>query len=416
MSRPLAQRVSTRSAILVLLSALFLCVALPRLCLAEELASTTAASPKKSPIDDYISVALKAASGIGALLAIMKGISELSVKARKHRRIERIMRMATFAKTTARLSASEQAVPELSEAKNDAERELKEGIARLYAPPKPLSRWRRLLLIYVPQGFRQYISHFFFYLLVSTFGYGVFAITEDIFDSSFSEDEPFLLLILGSLVVLCQRWGALEWRIRNKIRLEPRRIFGKLFWYPPNSFLGWLAHVYLFWAVWDVIDLFLPSFSDGSLSSDRLFFPAWQLPIRMSILSFLIPVACFWPAIEFRFYCRELVPIRLKTLWVELREWKSPERIAGILAFVLMTLWVIVLCADFFRLPIVASAPDGPEDKIGWATAVTDAFINLFVLGVLPWIPVYRGLSALLAIPKPDLEEMQSDWTGRVQG
>jgi len=249
-------------------------------------------------------------------------------------------------------------------------------------------------LLYIPQGLWGYVSHFFFFLSTALLGYGLFSTVQDIVDRSVSMDDFDGLIAVGAMTLFAQRWGAMQWRRSEGIECGPRKLRLGLLWFPANSFLGLVANAYLITNIFSVIRAFMPAGSPPLLATALI--PEWQYPFLICVGAATIPAAYFWPGVEHGLFTGRLAAPSPKKLLRQLNLRPSPERAAGLLVLVLLTLWVFALLLDFTRIPLAASAPDGGVATIGLEGASAEALAALIFLGILPWLPVYRGISALL--------------------
>jgi hypothetical protein len=124
-------------------------------------------------------------------------------------------------------------------------------------------------------------------------------------------------------------------------------------------------------------------------------FPSWELAFATVVRSAFLPVGYLWCETEFKLSentCSEPMRIRLMSNLVHTR---SMEQFVGLLAFVVLTIWNLILIFDLRSIPSAASFPDAEGTPIGIAAAGLGYLVSAFIVGWLPWLAVCRGLPAL---------------------
>jgi len=228
------------------------------------------------PFAEYAGIALKVGTGITALLALVKGLSEWTASGRKKGAMDRVVRLSEFIRAITRINADELR-NEVLEARDKARKELADTSAECYPNEVPPSKFRRLFLIYLPSRWLAYVPHILFFTLWGLVGAAAYsALTDDSQDMT-GREWLGLLVFLVSLILFMQRWAALEWRRRTGEVAAPVPLRFGLHWYPANSFLGLISNALL--VLQSASLLFMPLVIAAGTAREpslRGFLPAWQ--------------------------------------------------------------------------------------------------------------------------------------------
>ena len=104
-----------------------------------------------------------------------------------------------------------------------ARAELRVTLAKLAVTNRPLSRFRRLMLLYAPRGWRAWLAHSLFYALCVFCG--GFAVAAYLADLDLGPAETIRFVLAMSLFgLLFERWAALEYRASNAVILKARPV------------------------------------------------------------------------------------------------------------------------------------------------------------------------------------------------
>jgi hypothetical protein len=355
-------------------------------------ALTTAVSPA---LFLYIGQALKFGSALTVVVGIMRAVTEWTASGRKNRRIERAARLATFANSLAARETSSQVGPELSEARERAEREFIEASARCYPKTVSPSKTRRLFLMYLPPRLLAYVPHFFFFTLCALAGFAVYGEYTRTLEDSVDVGSIVVSLEIVGLICFMQRWAALEWRKCNGLVSQPKHLGRRIIWYPANSFLGLVANSMLIIGLSGLLlGPFLPGLANYQSYTDDLC--VWQRILLNLGRCFLVPVAYFWSRSESMHFSGEIKSLSPSDIVRYARDFRLSEQMVGMLALFFLTIWCLILFSEVIFVSRIATYPDGNVGTIGFGMGYALAATSLVFSGIIPWIAVYRGLSDLL--------------------
>ena len=334
---------------------------------------------------------------ITAIVNVVRWSRERSSASRKAEAVSNALKLREFIDSEHNLRAALGVESESQAAISSAKRELRVVLAQLDASPRPMSKLRRLMLFYAPKGPKAWLAHSLFYAAFIFSGVLVIAFCSGDLEDVESAEAIRVFLYLALLVVLFERWAALEQRISNNLALKPRAI-GPFCWYPANSGYGFLAQIMLVLGFAVIASYCAELVSPGAFLFMPL--PRWELvPLALIRCAFL-PVGYVWSEMEYNCSKQPLVKKRNfnEFLAMTLRA-PTTEGLVGSIALAAVTAWNVILLLNLRSIPAFASFPSttgfDPAGEVGLAGAIWSYLALLLFVGWLPWLAIYRGCWAL---------------------
>lgn len=311
--------------------------------------------------------------------------------------MDKAIRLGNFVSAASKISSGDVSDPEVLEAKRSAERELIEATAGCCPPKVHLSMIRQFLLIYLPPRWVAYVPHFFFFSFWAFAGVWVYEASTDNSGDIGVGELLGVLLVIGCFILFMQRWAALEWRRKSGEILAPDRLRFGLRWYHANSLLGLVSNSLLL--VSTLALLLMPLINLMATKSGPSFveaWPNWRRIVMVVIGSPSLPIAYFWSRSEFLLSSGAIRQLTLREIARRARDFRFPEGLIGASAFVLLTIWCLVLILDVRYIARIAAFPDGSVGTVGLGGAWVAVGFMFLLNGAVPWMAVYRGLPMLL--------------------
>jgi hypothetical protein len=374
------------------LAALYL-VAVCQMALGQDNNAQAVTSTPTFPYGEYAEFALKIGTGCTVLFGTLKAFSEWSAPGRKKRAMEEAVRLANFVDAVSRIPDLDGSGAELREANERAQKELAEATAGCYRTGTPPSRVRRIFLLYLPTRWSAYVPHILFFTLCALLGDGIYAAFTDNSQDMTKGEWCWVFFLIGCLLLLMQRWAALERRRENGEILAPTRLMFGLHWYHANSFLGFASNS---WLVFNAIGLLLMPWTYSTMSTVQSTFldawPNWQRIVMAIINAPALPIAYFWSRSEFLIASGAIRPLKLREIVRRSSHFRFPERPICASVLFLLTIWCFVLVLDTRNIGRMAAFPDGSVGTTGLSSAWFGLVFVFLLVGAVPWIAVYRGL------------------------
>jgi hypothetical protein len=328
-----------------------------------------------------------------AIVNLIRWIRERSAVARKSESISHALKLRDFINAETDLGSAINQGTQSQTATAAAREELRILLSKLSGIPREISRLRKTLLLYSPKGWRAWIAHsLFFTICIFSVAFAVAGATGQLEDFTTAE---FVLLFTSFILygTLSQRWANLEYRLSNCIQLQPK-LWGCFCWYPANNRFGFLAQILI--VIGFLRLLFLFSFF---LPATSLFasvpFSRWEFPIAMIVRSAFIPIGYFWSQTEFKYLndpnCRPNWRVFIRALF----RFNRGEQIVGVIALIALTIWNLILIADFKSISLAASFPDSEGVPVGIPSVLFSYLLSAAMIGLLPWLAVWRGIPRL---------------------
>jgi hypothetical protein len=317
--------------------------------------------------------------------------------------MERVIRLSRFIEAINANANGQSISSKVVAVERQAKAEMEATLARVYSRPKPLSRWRQFLLLYIPTGPRAFIAHFLFFSLTALGVFGIVSTIQDVFNSSFEWGELAALIVIFTASLAPHRWAALEWRRSKMEILKPVHLPLGLHWFPPQSLFGLIANIWLllefFWIPFAAV-LWEFGFQFSNVPE---VVPRWESTCAFLLSGFSLPLAYFWARTEYKISSGELHR-NSRSLLRSLMAPRSVQGAVGTVAFVAISAWLIIDVIDIRILPSMSSL-DITGSGYGFVCAEIIGFvIGMVFSGVLPWLAVYRGLSEIFPNPGKERE------------
>jgi hypothetical protein len=350
--------------------------------------------PLEPNFDLKLWVALCAAMGTltTAIVNLVRWTRERSSAARKLELVSHALKLKEFI-------SSEEELPDFQfkTATAAAKEDLSAVLAKIDGTHHPLSKFRKILLIYPPKGWRAWLAHsMFFGVCIFSGAFIAAAVAGQLEDSNASEFVAFIISII-LFGTFFQRWATVEYRIANRIRLQPKKL-GPLCWYPPISRYGLLAQVVMVSGILRIVSSFA-EFLPVTAFAVSIPFPPWVMAFSTVVRAAFLPVGYFWCETEFNLSENSSLKPKRTYFTRSLVQTRNVEQIVGLLAFAILTVWNVILIFELRIIPLAASFPDSEGNPLGLAAAGLGYVTSALVVGWLPWLAVYRGLPALYHNP-----------------
>jgi hypothetical protein len=267
--------------------------------------------------------------------------------------------------------------------------EIQRVVRKLTEAKKPLSRLRRLLLLYIPANLRAWIAHAMFF---SALAFPVAATVGEFMDGSLRGDAKYVIEfapVCLCVILMVHAWASFEKRKFDGEVLAAWKA-GALMYYPANNVFGLLAHLMFYLGVLSLIETFIPP---AKLSEARGF-PIWDVAVSYLVVAAFVPVAYCWASVEYSGRARFLGWLS----WARLRgllhrKWFAEQYIAicSVAAALLWAVWGL-----YGVVLVRGSTPVHDLEELGWVgkiVLVLALAVGFFFGRVLPFLAVYRGAS-----------------------
>ena len=120
--------------------------------------------------------------------------------------------------------------------------EIQRVVRKLSEAKRPLSRFRRLFLLYIPANLRAWIAHAMFF---SALAFPVAATVGEFMDGSLGGDAKYVIEwapVCMCLILMVHAWASFEKRKNDGEVLAAWKV-GPLMYYPANNVFGLFAHL-----------------------------------------------------------------------------------------------------------------------------------------------------------------------------
>lgn len=203
------------------------------------------------------------------------------------------------------------------------------------------------------------------------------------------------MLTIVCIIIFVQRWACIELRRAYSETLVPAKLVAGLYWYRANSFLGLIANAVILLAIFELLGFPIGFRASGSAVSIGQAFPAWQLILVSIIGAPLLLLAYYWSRAEYFIGVGGVRPVTALEIMRQSRDLRFPERLIGLLCFLFLSVWCVLLLFDVKYLARIAAFPDGSVGTLGFGVAWMVIVLRFLFWGVIPWLAVYRGLPLL---------------------